>query len=187
MVFEDRPGTGDLAERLLDRRMVLVSGPLDLQRATDACARIMLLDGSGDDAIDVVMSCPDGELDAALALADTIELVGVELRTICSGAVGGAAVLPFTVASRRLAQPHASFRLSEPRLEGSGTTSDLVREAEHHAAVLEDLRRRLAAATGQPESVVADDLRRGRMLSAADARRYGLVDEIVRRNGLRGV
>ena len=116
-VVYDDPLVDDVPDRLLEQRIVMVSGTLDLPRATEAAARLMLLDGSGDDPIRLVMSCPDGDLVAATALADTVELVGVELRTVCSGSVGGPAVLPFALGARRLVQPHASFRLSEPTLE----------------------------------------------------------------------
>jgi ATP-dependent Clp protease protease subunit len=181
MVYEDRPLVDHLAERLLEQRKVLVSGRLDLAASTEAAARLMLLDGTGDDPIELVLSCPDGDLIAAMALADTVELVGVELRTLCAGSVGGPALLPFALGTRRLAQPHASFRLTEPHLEVDGRASDVVAETARHTDLVADLCRRLAEATGQPVDTVADDLRRHRVLTAREAMTYGLVDEIQRR------
>ena len=181
LVYEDRPQVEHLAERLLEQRRVMVSGQLDLAASTEAAARLMLLDGTGDDPIELVLSCPDGDLVAALALADTVELVGVELRTLAAGSVGGPAVLPFAVASRRIAQPHATFRLLEPRLEVQGAASDVIAETARHTEVAADLCRRLAAATGQSVDTVAADLRGRRVLTAQEAMAYGLVDEIQRR------
>ena len=87
----------DLRDRLLERRVVLASGRLDDASATEVAARLMYLDGIGDDPIELRYSCPDGELGAAIALADTVELLGVELRATAAGAVGGPALLPFVV------------------------------------------------------------------------------------------
>jgi ATP-dependent Clp protease protease subunit len=166
---------------LLEQRRVLVSGRLDLAASTEAAARLMLLDGTGDDPIELVLSCPDGDLVAAVALADTVELVGVELRTLAAGSVGGPAVLPFAVGTRRVSQPHATFRLLEPRLEVQGTATDVIAETARHTDVVADLCRRLAAATGQSAETVAADLRGHRILTAPEAMAYGLVDEIQRR------
>jgi ATP-dependent Clp protease protease subunit len=181
VVYEPVPPVPDLVDRLLERRIVMVSGPLDTARATDAAARLMLLDGTGDDPIELVVSCADGDLTAAMALADTVELVGVEVRALASGSVGGAAVLPFAVASRRLAQPHATFRLADPRHELEGRASDLAHAADQHADLVGDLHRRVADATGRSPHAVAEDFAHDRLLTAQDARAYGLVDEIARR------
>ncbi|MGH9214116.1 MAG: ATP-dependent Clp protease proteolytic subunit [Acidimicrobiales bacterium] len=181
LVYEGRPLGDQLAERLLDQRRVLVGGRLDLATATDAAARLMLLDGTGDEPIDLMLSCPDGDIIAAMALADTVELVGVELRTLCAGSVGGPAVLPFALGSRRLAQPHASFRFTEPRLDVEGRTTRIVEETARHADLVDDLYRRIAAATGQPVGTIADDFRRHRLLTAPEAKAYGLIDEVQRR------
>jgi len=181
LVYDDRPQIDHLAERLLEQRRVLVSGRLDLAASTEAAARLMLLDGTCDDPIELVLSCPDGDLVAAMALADTVELVGVELRTLAAGSVGGPAVLPFAVGTRRVAQPHATFRLVEPRLEVQGTATDVIAETARHRDVVADLCRRLAAATGRPADTIAADLRGRRGLTAQEAMAYGLVDEIQRR------
>jgi ATP-dependent Clp protease protease subunit len=187
VVYEEPAFRDDLADRLLEQRIVMVSGALDLARATDAAARLMLLDGSGDEPIQLVMSCPDGDLVAATALADTVDLVGVELRTVCSGSIAGPAVLPFALGSRRLAQPHATFRLVEPALELQGRASDLAEASVRHTSLLAELHGRVAAATGNTVAAVAEDFRRGRLLTAEQAQAYGLVDDIVRRHGLRTV
>ena len=135
----------DLRDRLLERRIVLASGRLDDVAATELAARLMYLDGVGDDPIELRYSCSEGELSAAIALADTVELLGVELRATAAGAVGGPAVLPFAVATRRLAHPHATFRLVEPEVEIRGRASDIAAEAERHAALVASFHRRLAA------------------------------------------
>jgi ATP-dependent Clp protease protease subunit len=186
-VFERSPVVADLADRLLDQRIVLVSGSLDAATATDASARLMLLDGRGDDPIEFVLSCPDGDLVAATALADTVELVAVEVRALCLGSIGGPAVLPFALATRRLAQPHATLRLANPSHEVQGRASEIAGEAAAHTELVAELHRRLADATGQGFDQVVTDCDRGRVLTARQAKAYGLVDEIVQRRGLRTI
>jgi ATP-dependent Clp protease protease subunit len=181
------PAVDEVTERLLERRIVVVRGTLDLPNATEVGATLMLLDGSGDDPIDVLLSCADGDLVAASALADTVELVGVEVRALASGSVGGPAVLPYAVATRRLAQPHASFRLRDPHVDLQGRADDVAAESARHAELLDELHRRLAGATGRAVGQVADDLRRGRVLDVDGAIAYGLVDEVARRRALRAV
>ena len=175
---EPPPLGEDLRDRLLERRIVLASGRLDDAMATELAARLMYLDGVGDDPIELRYSCSDGDLGAAIALADTVELLGVELRATAAGAVGGPALVPFAVASRRLAHPHATFRLVEPEVEIRGRATDIAAEAERHAALVTSFHRRLAHATGRPVELVEADFASHRVLSAEEALTYRLVDEI---------
>jgi ATP-dependent Clp protease, protease subunit len=180
VVYEDAPPL-TMADRLLERRIVMVSGVLDAPTATEVAARIMLLDGTGDDPVQLLLSCSDGDLDAAMALADTVELAGVAITAVATGSLGGPAVLPYAVAPRRLAQPHSSFRLTEPHLDLTGSASDLVGQADAAAHRIATFVGRLATATGQPDALLADDLRRGRLLTAREAILYGLADQITER------
>ena len=175
----EAPSLGeDLRDRLLERRIVLASGRLDDAMATELAARLMYLDGIGDDPIELRYSCSDGDLGAAIAVADTVELLGVELRATAAGTLGGPALLPFAVATRRLAHPHATFRLVEPEVEIRGRATDIAAEAERHAALATSFHRRLAHATGRPVELVEADFASHRVLSAEEALSYRLIDEI---------
>lgn len=109
------------------------------------------------------------------------------MRALCSGSIGGVAVLPFALANRRLAQPHSTFRLSTPSYDIRGRASEVAGEAAHQAKLLVDLHHRLADATGQSVETVASDFEHRRLLTAQQAKTYGLVDEIVHRRGLRTI
>ena len=176
-----------LAERLLEQRRIIVSGPLDSVRGMEVAGRLMLLDSRGDEPIDVVYSCAEGELQAAMALADTIELVGVEVRLTASGSIGGPAILPFAVATRRLVQEHSTFRLAEPSLTVEGRAIEIAESARQQADLVATLWRRLAAATGQADDAIAADFRGRRILTAGEAVAYGLADEVITRRPLRAV
>lgn len=168
----------DVFDKLLERRIVLVSGRLDQTVGTRAAAQLMLLDASGDHPIDVDLSCPDGDLDPAIALADTIDLVGVPVQIRCRGRVGGPAVAPLTTADRVRAHPHTVFVLKDPRLQLEGRASDLTALVAAHRRQLEGLHLRLARLTGQPTERIRSDMQTGKVLGAEEALGYGLVHEV---------
>jgi ATP-dependent Clp protease protease subunit len=183
MVYFPNANNDELADRLMDRRIVRLAGPLDLLAVNDASARLMLLDALGDDPVELVLSCPDGDLTAAMALADTIELLGVEVKAMCAGVVGGVALLPYAVCTRRVAQEHATFRLLNPKQSVMGFGRGLADAVDHELRFVSDFHKRLARACHRGFEEVAADFESGRYLTAAQAVGYGLVDEIVRKGG----
>lgn len=186
VVYMPSSAGDDLAEQLMARRIVRLAGPLDLLAVNDASARLMLLDALSDDPIELVLSCPDGDLTAAMALADTIELLGVEVKALCAGAVGGVGVLPYAVCPRRVAQEHATFRLVNPKQNVIGFGRGLADAVEHELHFIGEFHKRLGRATGRSFEEIEADFDRGRFLTAAQAVAYGLVDEIVRKGGSLG-
>lgn len=176
----DRPGPlDDVSTRLLQRRVVLVAGTLDSRTMANAAAQLMLLDATGDDPIELRLMCPGGDLDAALALADTIDLLGVELRACAAGVVGGPAVAPLVAGTTRVAHPHATFVLRDPDLCAGGRAEDVALAVAQHRRQVDALHIRLATACGRRPERIAEDMRTGLVLSAPEAVHYGLVGEIV--------
>ena len=160
---------------------MFVTGVLDDQMAGRAAAELMTLDGTGDEPVNVRLDSADGTLEAAFALMDVIDLLGVPVHATCAGRAEGPAVGVLAVARRRVAAPHARFRLTEPRSTLQGRASELTTWAEHHQRLLDLFHERLSAATGRPAADIAADSRAGRYLDAEQARRAGLVDEIAER------
>jgi ATP-dependent Clp protease protease subunit len=102
------------------------------------------------------------------------------VHAVVTSEVGGAAVAVLTAAEKRLAFKHARIRLNEPRVASvAGTADQVTAAAGQYLRELEELAVRLAEMTGQPRSRVEDDLSSGRILTAEEAREYGLIDEIV--------
>jgi ATP-dependent Clp protease protease subunit len=168
----------ELADRLLARRIVMLMGPLDRDSGSDAVARLLLLDADSADPIELHLSCADGDLDASLVLAETVDLVRAPVTAVLRGAVGGAAVAVIAASDRVVAHPTASIVLREPSTSASGRADELSAAAEQHALQVGRLRSRIAAATGRPSDEIASDLRAGRILDARQALDYGLVDEL---------
>lgn len=177
-VVEPAEHAGDLWDRLLARRIVLLAGHLDDATATRAAAQVMLLDADGDGEIQLQLSCPDGELDASVLLAETVQLLQAPVRAVAGGMLGGPVLAVYASAGRRLAHRHAAFVLREPRVRIEGNADQLTGGVAQHRHQLGFLHEQLARACGRDAADVAADLRAGRLLTATEAVDYGLVHEL---------
>lgn len=173
------PQRADWATELLKRRLLVIFGPLDHAAATRAAALVMTLDAEGDEEIGIRIACEDAELTPSLMLAETIALTSAPVTVTATGVVAGAALAVVCAADRRVAAPRALFRMSEPRHSLSGTTGELVVGAEDLMRQVQRLHAWVARPSGKVSDEVAEDMRRGRVLDAADALAYGLVEEVL--------
>jgi ATP-dependent Clp protease protease subunit len=165
-----------LGERLLAQRVVALSGELDPETVNRTVAALALLDAEGDDPVRLRLSSVSADLDTALPIVDALDLMGVPVHATCVGTLTGAAIALLAVADKRTAGAHAVLQLSEPRAPGGIPGRELEARAAEHAARLRSLQERLAEACGRPVEEIAADMRSGRLLSAAEAQDYGLVD-----------
>jgi ATP-dependent Clp protease, protease subunit len=165
-----------LAQRLLDQRVVALSGELDDDVANRAVAELGLLDASGDAPVSLRLSGVSADLGAALTLVDAVDLMGAPVHAVCLGTLSGPAVALLAVAARRVAGRHATLHLCEPRWPHGLPGRDLETVAAEHARQLRRLQERMAEACRRPADEIAADMRVGRLLSADEARDYGLVD-----------
>jgi ATP-dependent Clp protease protease subunit len=189
MTFPPELGSYDLlTERLLCLRTVLVTGPIAAEPATRVAAMLLTLDAESPEPVTVRLTSPGGDLGAALMLADTLDLMRAPVHLTCLGEAGGAALAVLAAAPVRKAAPGARFSLVEPRLgpdeSGAGggrgrTAGELAGLVAAHEAQLERLAWRIAQATHRaPADVRADLAPPGRVLDAAGALAYGLIDAV---------
>ena len=165
-----------LAERLVERRLLALAGELDRDAANRTVAELALLDASGDQPVTLHLTGVSADLDTALTVVDALDLMGVEVQATCLGTITGAAVAILAVADRRTAGPHATVHLHEPRPPHDIAGRDLETHAEHYERQLRRLQHRIAQACNRPIDAVAADMRAHRVLTAEQAREYGLID-----------
>lgn len=172
--------SSDPAADLLGHRVVLISGPLTHETASQAAASLMSLDADSADDVTLHLHCAEADLDAALLLADTIDLMRADVTAIARGPVAGAALASFAVATRRLCTPNAVFHLRAPEITATGTAADVASRAAALQARLDELYGWIAGATDRTVDDVAEDFDRGRRLGAEQALDHGLVEAIAR-------
>ncbi len=168
-----------VAERLLDQRVILTGGHLDDALANRTAAQLLLLSRADSRPIELHLACPTSDLDAALALADAIDLVTAPVHAVVRGSLGGPVVAVLCAADERAAHRSAVFVLSLPRTGGQGTAAQLAVQAEQYERQVGRLRERLAAVSGRDADALAADLEAGRVLSAEDALSYGLLNRLL--------
>ncbi len=160
----------------------MATGHLDGTLADRVTAQLLMLDSESDAPIQLVVDCPDAELDPAFTLLDVCDALGAPLTIVIAGRLGGAGLILLTTRHRRLARPHATLRLCEPKFETSTHTADsaarLVDEHRRRISVLID---RISDRTTRPAPLVADEISRGVYLTSDEAVVYGLLDDVARR------
>jgi ATP-dependent Clp protease protease subunit len=171
---------GWLEERLFDQRIVMVRGPITGQSATGIAAALLTLDAAGPAPVQLHVASSGGELAGAHAIIDVIEAMAAPVHAVVTSEAGGAVLAVLTAAHQRSAYKHARFKLVEPRAAGvTGTADEVARAAGQHLRELEEVVLRLVEVTGQTRSRIEDDLSSGRVLSATEARDYGLIDTVI--------
>lgn len=162
---------------LLERRTVLLQGELDEVTAGNVSTQLMFLDGAGDDDVFLRINSAGGSLQAAAALIDVIDNLGVPVNALATRAEGPALAV-LAVCEHRAATPHATLRMVEPDLHIGGDAATILSHLEHHKASTRSLWERVSEATRLTVDHLADEFAAGRFLSPADAVAYGVIDEI---------
>ena len=165
-----------LDQRLLDQRVVALSGELDDETVNHAVAQLGLLDATGDAPVALRLSGVSADLGAALTLVDALDLMGAPVHATCLGTLSGPAVALLAVADRRVAGRHATVHLCEPRSPHGIPGRELETLAAEHARQLRRLQERVAEACHRPADEIAADMRAGTLLTAQEAQAYGLID-----------
>jgi ATP-dependent Clp protease protease subunit len=163
---------------LLERRVVHLTGELDDAAAANACAALMTLDADGDEAAHLQINAAGGTLSGAIAVIDTVALLGVPVEATVVGQAAGAPLLVFASCDRRIVSPRAMLRFEEPEATYTGSQADLSRWVEHRQHQRRSVLERIAERSGRPADELAALLERGVFLTAEDAVAAGLADEV---------
>jgi len=183
----ERTGRGekawDIYSRLLNDRIIFLSGPIDDFSAATIIAQMLFLQLVNKEA-DIVMyiMSPGGSVNAGLAIYDTMQHVSNDVETYCIGQAAsmGAFLLAAGTKGKRFALPNARIMIHQPWGGAQGTAADIIIQAEEIIRLKKSLNILYAKHTGQLEERIAKDSDRDFFMSAEQAKAYGLVDDILK-------
>ena len=175
----------DLYSRLLQERIIFVTGPIDDGLANLVIAQLLFLErADADKDIDLYINSPGGSATGGLAIYDTMQLIKPDVATICSGMAASAASVLLTggTPGKRFALPMSKIMIHQPSVRGvGGSASDIEIQARDLIAMRRSVAQIYVETTKQPIEKVLADIERDYYLTAEEAKAYGLIDAIVDR------
>lgn len=173
----------DIYSRLLKDRIIFLSDEVNDVTASLVVAQMLFLEGEDPDKdISLYINSPGGSITAGMAIYDTMQYIKCDVSTICIGLAAsmGAFLLCAGAKGKRFALPNSEIMIHQPLLGGlQGQATDIKIHADHIVRTRETLNRILSERTGQPLEKIAADTERDNFMTAAQAKEYGLVDEVM--------
>ena len=185
MVVEQSPRgerAYDIYSRLLKDRVVFLGTGVNDEVANAVIAQLLFLDSEDPEKdIYLYINSPGGEINAGLAIYDTMNHVQADVSTICVGQASsmGALLLSTGARGKRRALPHSRVMIHQPWGGFQGQASDIEIRAREILKLKQRLNEILAENTGRPLATVAKDTDRDYFMSAQEALEYGIVDEVI--------
>jgi ATP-dependent Clp protease protease subunit len=180
----------DIYSRLLKERIIFLGTPIDDAVSNLLIAQLLHLESEDPDKdISIYVNSPGGEITGLFAIYDTMQYIKPDVQTICVGQAASAAAVLVGAGTKgkRFALPHARILIHQPHGGASGQAVDIEIQAKEIVRMRELLDRILAHHTGQTVEKVAADTDRDFIMSAAEAKEYGIVDEVITNRELASV
>ncbi len=186
--FEERTAYGfkrqDPYTKLFEDRIIFLGVQVDDASADDIMAQLLVLESQDPDRdITLYINSPGGSFTALTAIYDTMQYIKPHIQTVCLGQAASAAAVLLSAGApgKRLALPNARVLIHQPAIESGGYAQ--ASDIEIHAAELirmrEWLEETIAHHSGQTVDQVRTDIERDKILTAAQAKDYGLVDQVL--------
>ena len=172
----------DIYSRLLKDNIIFLGTPIDDQIANLIVAQLLFLEAEDPEKdINIYINSPGGSITAGMAVYDTMQFIRPDVTTICVGqcASMGALLLAAGAKGKRFALPNSRILIHQPTGGTSGQATDIRIQAEEIIRMRELTSQIIATHTGQPFEQVERDVERDRIMSAAQAKDYGLIDEVI--------
>ena len=176
----------DIYSRLLKERIIFLGGPISDEMSNVVIAQLIFLEHDNPKKdIKIYINTPGGSVTAGLAIYDTIQFVQPDVSTICVGMAAsmGAVLLAGGQSGKRLILPNAEVLIHQVMGGAEGQASDIEISARHILQLKKRLNQLLATHTGQSLDKVEQDADRDYYMSAEEAKKYGIVDQIVAPQG----
>ena len=180
----------DLYSRMLKEHIIFLGTPIDDNVANLISAQLLFLESeNADKDISIYINSPGGDITALFAIYDTMKYVKNDITTFCYGQAASAAavLLAGGTKGKRFSLPHSRILLHQPYGGAGGQASDIEIQAKEILRMRELLNEMLAHDTGQTVEKISTDTDRDFILSAAEARDYGIIDEVITVRELQGV
>ncbi|NBD18000.1 MAG: ATP-dependent Clp endopeptidase proteolytic subunit ClpP [Cyanobacteria bacterium] len=172
----------DLYSRLLRERIVFLGMPVDDQIADSVAAQMLFLEAEDPEKdIQLYINSPGGSVYAGMAIYDTMQQIQPDVATICYGLAAsmGAFLLAGGAAGKRMSLTNSRMMIHQPLGGAQGQAADIEIQAREILYIKNTLNELLAYHTGQPLDRIAEDTDRDFYMSAAEAKEYGLIDQVI--------
>ncbi len=172
----------DIYSRLLKDRIILLGTPIDDYVSSLICAQLLFLESDNPEKeINMYINSPGGSVTAGLAIYDTMQYISSPVATLCLGQAAsmGALLLAAGAPGMRYALPHSRIMIHQVLGGVSGQATDIDIHAKEILRLKDILNDILAKHTGKDAKRIAKDAERDKFFSAADAKEYGIIDDIL--------
>jgi ATP-dependent Clp protease protease subunit len=170
-------------DMLLENRIIFMIGEISYRMATEVIMKLLYLDNlkRGVD-ISLYINSPGGSVDDTMAIYDTMRFIGSSVATFCIGRAqsGAAIILAAGTKGKRHALPHAKIMLHQPWGGVTGQASDIKIQAEEILKSKKMINEILSKHTGLTSKKIAEETERDKYMSAEEAFKYGLIDEVLK-------
>ena len=176
----------DIYSRLLDDRIIMLTGEINDALASTVIAQLLYLENKDPHAdISLYINSPGGSISAGMAIFDTMNFISCDVSTICVGMAAsmGAFLLSSGAKGKRCALPNAEIMIHQPLGQTGGQASDIVIAAKRINAQKQKLSEYLAQQTGQTLKRILIDTDRDNFMTSIEAKDYGLIDCILESHG----
>ena len=173
----------DIYSRLLKERIIFLGTPVNDEIANLIMAQLLHLEGEDPEKdINLYINSPGGSVTSLLAIFDTMEFIKPDVSTICMGQAASAAAVLLAAGApgKRFALPHSRILIHQPSGGAEGQSVDIEIQAREIQRIRDLLDQILANKTGQKLAKVTADTDRDFIMTADDAREYGIIDEVIK-------
>ena len=172
----------DIYSRLLKERVIFIVGPIADHMANLIVAQLLFLESENPDKdIHLYVNSPGGEVNAGLAVYDTMQFIRPDVSTVCTGQAAsmGAVILAGGAPEKRFSLPHSRIMIHQPWGGFQGQATDIDIHAREILRMRERLNQILAEHTGQGLEKVQADTERDNFMSGEEAAEYGIIDRVI--------
>lgn len=172
----------DIFSRLLNDRIVMLSGEVNDVTASLVVAQLLYLEGQDSEKdIHLYINSPGGSITSGMAIYDTMQYIKCDVSTICIGMAAsmGAFLLASGAKGKRFALPNSEIMIHQPLGGAQGQATDIKIHAERIVRIRKNLNKILAEITGKPLEVIERDTERDFFMSSQESLEYGLIDKVI--------